>query len=102
MALLTGTTSYDDLANADLVIEAVFENMDVKKEVFSTLKQNRSTRRTLLATNTSYLDIDEIATVVDNPERMLGMHFFSPPTLCGCWKSCVPRKLRLRRFSQRS
>lgn len=77
MALLTGTTDYDDLANADLVIEAVFENMDVKKKVFTALS-NTVRADTILASNTSYLDIDEIATVVKNPERMLGMHFFSP------------------------
>jgi 3-hydroxyacyl-CoA dehydrogenase len=80
MALLSGTTSYGDLADTDLVIEAVFENMDVKKEVFSTL--NKTVRSdALLATNTSYLDIDEIATAVDNPERLLGMHFFSPANI---------------------
>ena len=77
MALLTGTTEYCDLADVDLVIEAVFENMDVKKDVFTTL--NSTVRKdAILASNTSYLNIDEIATVVDNPERMLGMHFFSP------------------------
>lgn len=77
MALLTGTTDYNDLADADLVIEAVFENMDVKKQVFSTLS-DIAKPGTILASNTSYLDIDEIATVVTNPERVLGMHFFSP------------------------
>ncbi|MGI9219609.1 MAG: 3-hydroxyacyl-CoA dehydrogenase NAD-binding domain-containing protein [Woeseiaceae bacterium] len=77
MALLTGTTSYSDLAEVDLVIEAVFENMDIKKEVFKTLSDTVSPDA-ILASNTSYLNIDEIATVVENPERMLGMHFFSP------------------------
>lgn len=77
MALISGTTDYSDLGNVDLLIEAVFENMDVKKTVFTTL--NEIVRAdTILATNTSYLDINEIATVVSNPERMLGMHFFSP------------------------
>jgi len=77
MSQISGTTDYDDLANVDLVIEAVFENMDVKKTVFSTL--SKVTRAdAILASNTSYQDIDEIATVVDNPERVLGMHFFSP------------------------
>lgn len=77
MGLISGTTSYDDLAGSDLVIEAVFENMDVKKDVFSTLSE--VTRPdAILASNTSYLDIDEIATVVTHPERVLGMHFFSP------------------------
>lgn len=77
MALLSGTTEYGDLADADLVIEAVFEDMDVKKKVFTTLT-NTVRPDAILASNTSYLNIDEIATVVDNPERMLGMHFFSP------------------------
>jgi len=80
MALLTGTTEYADLADADLVIEAVFENMDIKKKVFTTL--NDTVRPdAILASNTSYLDINEIASVVDNPERMLGMHFFSPANI---------------------
>jgi len=77
MALLTGTTDYSELADADLVIEAVFENMDVKKEVFKTLS-NTVRPDTILASNTSYLNIDELASVVEKPERMLGMHFFSP------------------------
>jgi len=77
MALLTGTTTYSDLADADLVIEAVFENMDVKKEVFKTLSDTVRPDA-IFASNTSYLNIDEIATVVENPDRMLGMHFFSP------------------------
>lgn len=77
MGQLSGTTNYGDLADADLVIEAVFENMDVKKDVFTTLN-NTVSGDTILATNTSYLDINEIASVVDNPERVLGMHFFSP------------------------
>ena len=77
MDLISGTTNYDDLADADLVIEAVFENMDVKKDVFSTLSA-KTRPDAILASNTSYLDIDEIATVVEHPERVLGMHFFSP------------------------
>ncbi|MEM7277914.1 MAG: 3-hydroxyacyl-CoA dehydrogenase NAD-binding domain-containing protein [Pseudomonadota bacterium] len=77
MSLLTGTTEYSDLADVDLVIEAVFENMDVKKTVFTTLN-DVCKPDAILATNTSYLDINDIATVVTNPERVLGMHFFSP------------------------
>lgn len=77
MGLLSGTTNYSDLADADLVIEAVFENMEIKKKVFSSLSEVVRPD-TILASNTSYLNIDEIATVVSNPERMLGMHFFSP------------------------
>ncbi len=77
MTLLTGTTDYKDLADVDLVIEAVFETMEIKKKVFSTLSDTVRPD-TILASNTSYLDINEIASVVDKPERMLGMHFFSP------------------------
>ena len=80
MSLIQGTTNYSDLHDVDLVIEAVFENMDVKKEVFSKLNETVSPD-TILASNTSYLNIDEIASVVDHPERMLGMHFFSPANI---------------------
>jgi len=77
MGLLTGTLDMNDLADCDLVIEAVFENMDVKKEVFAKLdaivKQGA-----ILATNTSALDINEIATAVKRPEAVIGLHFFSP------------------------
>jgi 3-hydroxyacyl-CoA dehydrogenase len=80
MALLKGSTEYGDLVGMDLVIEAVFEKMDIKKQVFKTLS-DIVRPDTILASNTSYLDIDEIATVVDRPERMLGMHFFSPANI---------------------
>lgn len=63
---------------ANLVIEAVFENMDVKKDVFSKLSEIAS-EDTILASNTSTLSITEIATVVKNPERVIGLHFFNPP-----------------------
>ncbi len=65
------------LADADLVIEAIIENIDAKRDVFRRL--SAVTRRdAILASNTSYLDIDLMAEVVDNPERVLGLHFFSP------------------------
>ncbi len=77
MGLLTGSLEMEALADSDLVIEAVFENMDVKKQVFSKLdaivKQGA-----ILATNTSALSIDEIATAVKRPEAVIGLHFFSP------------------------
>ena len=77
MDLIAGTTDYAEFRDVDLVIEAVFENMDVKKDVFT--KLNEVTKpESILATNTSYLDINEIATAVDRPERVLGTHFFSP------------------------
>jgi 3-hydroxyacyl-CoA dehydrogenase len=77
MALLKPTLSYDDLAEADLIIEAVFETMAVKKEVFGKLDQ-AAKPGAILASNTSYLSIDEIADSTSRPSDVLGMHFFSP------------------------
>ncbi|QPC98127.1 3-hydroxyacyl-CoA dehydrogenase NAD-binding domain-containing protein [Qipengyuania soli] len=77
MSLLTSTLSYDDLADCDLVIEAVYENMDVKKQVFAKLDEVVK-QGAILASNTSYLDVDEIATATKRPGYVLGMHFFSP------------------------
>ena len=74
---LTLTTSYDDLAEADLIIEAVFEEMSVKKEVFTKLDAV-ARPGAVLASNTSYLDVDEIAAVTSRPGDVLGLHFFSP------------------------
>jgi 3-hydroxyacyl-CoA dehydrogenase len=77
MTLLSGSLDFADLADQDLVIEAVYEDMEVKKDVFRRL--NAIVRPdAILASNTSYLDIDEIAGVVVRPERFLGLHFFSP------------------------
>ena len=72
-------TSTDDaaLADADLVIEAVFEDMEVKKQVFARLDQVTKPD-TILATNTSYLDVNAIAGVLSDPSRAIGLHFFSP------------------------
>ena len=77
MGLLTPTLSYGDLADCDLVIEAVYESMEVKKEVFGKLDEVVK-QGAILATNTSYLDVDEIATATKRPGYVLGMHFFSP------------------------
>ena len=77
MALLSGTQSYDDLGDADIVIEAVFETMDIKKEVFGELDRVMKDGA-VLATNTSTLDIDEIASATARPEAVIGTHFFSP------------------------
>ena len=72
-----GGTDYSKLGDCDLVIEAVFEDMGVKKDVFA--KLDAATRsNTVLATNTSYLDVDEIAKSVNDPTRVIGLHFFSP------------------------
>ena len=77
MGILTPTLDYADLADCDLVIEAVYENMDVKKEVFSKLDEVVKDGA-ILASNTSYLDIDEIATATKRPGYVIGLHFFSP------------------------
>ena len=77
MALLTPSLSLDDLADCDLVIEAVFELMEVKKDVFG--KLDRIVKPgAILATNTSYLDVNEIAASTSRPEWVIGLHFFSP------------------------
>ena len=77
MGRLTPTLDFGALAEADLVIEAVYESMDVKKEVFGRLDKVAKPGA-ILASNTSYPDIDEIASVTSRPESVLGMHFFSP------------------------
>jgi len=77
MALLTPTLKLEDLANVDMVIEAVFERMDIKKDVFA--KLDRIVKQgAVLASNTSYLNVDEIASATKRPESVIGMHFFSP------------------------
>ena len=77
MALLTPSLTLNDLADCDLVIEAVYESMDVKKEVFGKLDAICKPGA-ILASNTSYLDIDEIAASTSRPQDVVGMHFFSP------------------------
>jgi 3-hydroxyacyl-CoA dehydrogenase len=77
MGLLSLTLSYDDLGKTDLIIEAVFETMAIKKEVFNKLDQVAK-NGAVLATNTSYLSIDEIAAATSRPQDVVGMHFFSP------------------------
>lgn len=77
MSLLTPTLSFDDIATCDLVIEAVFEDMNVKKEVFRHL-DSIVKPGAILASNTSYLDIDEIAAETSRLEYVVGLHFFSP------------------------
>ncbi len=77
MGLLTPTLDMEQLADCDLIIEAVFENMDVKKEIFAKLDRIAKPGA-ILASNTSYLDIDEIASTTSRPNDVLGLHFFSP------------------------
>lgn len=74
---LVPSTSMNSLGDVDLVIEAAFEDLDVKLELFKALDQVVS-EQAILATNTSYLDIDRIASATSRPERVLGLHFFSP------------------------
>ena len=76
-ALITGSLAMESLADVDLVIEAVFERMDIKKDIFTKLDAICKPGA-ILATNTSGLDIDEIASVTKRPESVIGLHFFSP------------------------
>ena len=77
MGMLSGTLDLPSIADCDLVIEAVFEQMDVKKAVFSRL-DFFAKPGAILASNTSYLDIDEIAAATRRPQSVVGLHFFSP------------------------
>jgi 3-hydroxyacyl-CoA dehydrogenase len=77
MGLLKPSLSLDDLADCDLIIEAVFENMEVKKEIFTKLDAIAGPGA-ILASNTSYLNVDEIAAVTARPQDVVGLHFFSP------------------------
>jgi 3-hydroxyacyl-CoA dehydrogenase len=80
MGLLTPTLALEDLADCDLIIEAVFENMDVKKEIFGKLDKICKPGA-ILASNTSYLDVNEIAASTSRPQDVLGLHFFSPANI---------------------
>jgi 3-hydroxyacyl-CoA dehydrogenase len=80
MGLLNPTTDFEALADCDLIIEAVYENMDVKKEVFGRLDKIAKSGA-ILATNTSYLNIDEIAGSISRPGDVVGTHFFSPANI---------------------
>nr|WP_232366916.1 3-hydroxyacyl-CoA dehydrogenase NAD-binding domain-containing protein [Alteripontixanthobacter muriae] len=80
MGLLSTTLDYADLADCDLVIEAVFESMDVKKDVFGKLDAHVK-QGAILASNTSYLNVDEIAQATSRPGYVLGLHFFSPANI---------------------
>ncbi|MDM9558796.1 3-hydroxyacyl-CoA dehydrogenase NAD-binding domain-containing protein [Bordetella petrii] len=80
MARYRGATSYDALADADLIVEAVFEDMDVKTAVFAALDRVAKPGA-VLASNTSYLDIDRIAAATRRPADVLGLHFFSPANI---------------------
>lgn len=80
MSLFTPSLNLEDLADCDLIIEAVFELMDIKKEVFTKLDEIAKDGA-ILATNSSALDVNEIASVTKRPEWVLGTHFFSPANI---------------------
>jgi 3-hydroxyacyl-CoA dehydrogenase len=90
MARWSGSTSYDTLANADLVIEAVFEDMNVKQAVFTELDRVCKAGA-VLATNTSYLDIDALAASISRPADVVGLHFFSPANIMKLLEVVVPK-----------
>jgi 3-hydroxyacyl-CoA dehydrogenase len=92
MARFSGSTSYDALAQADIVVEAVFEDMGVKKAVFAELDRVCKPG-TVLATNNSYLDIDEIAASISRPQDVVGLHFFSPANIMKLLEIVVPAKV---------
>ena len=91
LARFDGAVTYDALAGVDLAVEAVFEDMAVKKAVFAELE--RVCRPgAVLATNTSYLDIDEIAAAVSRPADVIGLHFFSPANIMKLLEIVVPAR----------
>jgi 3-hydroxyacyl-CoA dehydrogenase len=92
MSRFSTSTHYDALAHADLVIEAVFEEMSVKKAVFAELDRVCKPNA-VLATNTSYLDIHEIAASVSRPQDVIGLHFFSPANIMKLLEIVVPEKV---------
>ncbi|MGU3629608.1 3-hydroxyacyl-CoA dehydrogenase NAD-binding domain-containing protein [Comamonas sp. C24C] len=92
MARYTPSTRYDDIADVDLVIEAVFEDLEVKKAVFKELDRVCKSGA-VLATNTSYLDIDAIAAVTSRPQDVIGLHFFSPANIMKLLEIVVPAKV---------
>jgi 3-hydroxyacyl-CoA dehydrogenase len=77
LSLIRTSLSYDDLREADVIVEAVFESMDLKQKIFTTLDRVAKPGA-VLATNTSTLDIEEIAAATQRPQDVIGMHFFSP------------------------
>ncbi|QDC37757.1 3-hydroxyacyl-CoA dehydrogenase NAD-binding domain-containing protein [Sphingobium fuliginis] len=80
MSLLAPTLDFEALSECDLIIEAVYENMDLKKEIFGRL-DTIAKPGAILASNTSFLDIDEMAAATKRPQDVLGLHFFSPANI---------------------
>jgi 3-hydroxyacyl-CoA dehydrogenase len=92
LARFTGSTAYDALAQTDLVIEAVFEEIGVKQAVFAELDRVCKPGA-VLATNTSYLDIDAIASSIKRPQDVVGLHFFSPANIMKLLEVVVPKQV---------
>lgn len=92
LARLHGSTRYEDLSAADVVIEAVFEDLNVKQAVFAELDRVCKLGA-VLATNTSYLDIDAIAASISRPADVIGLHFFSPANVMKLLEIVVPRQV---------
>jgi len=92
LARFQGSTTYQDLHQVDVAIEAVFEDMDVKKAVFAELDRVCKPGA-VLATNTSYLDINEIAASISRPQDVLGLHFFSPANIMKLLEIVVPERV---------
>ena len=80
MGLLTGTTNFEDLGSADLILEAIYENIDVKVDTFKKMDAVAKPGA-ILASNTSALDIDKMAEATSRPEAVIGLHFFSPANI---------------------
>lgn len=92
MARFHGSTRYDALSAVDLVVEAVFEDLEVKKVVFAELDRVAKPGA-VLATNTSYLDIDAIAASTSRPQDVVGLHFFSPANIMKLLEIVVPQRV---------
>jgi 3-hydroxyacyl-CoA dehydrogenase len=86
---------FEALSKPDLIIEAVFEDMAIKKDVFSRLDKVAKPGA-ILASNTSYLDVDEIGSVTSRPESVIGMHFFSPANVMKLLEVVRAERLRSR------
>ena len=92
LAQFNTSTDFDSLSQVDMVIEAVFEEMPIKKQVFQILDQVIKPGG-VLASNTSYLDINEIAIVTSRPSDVIGLHFFSPANIMRLLEIVVPNKV---------
>ena len=77
ISLISTSLNFNDLSDADLIIEAAFEDLELKKEIFSKLNEIAKSGA-ILATNTSYMDITQIAAVTQRAEDIIGLHFFVP------------------------